>query len=100
MLTMAYWLGNNLFGQTGWIKRFKQARKKPKERKFEEKKMQAKLEQKGMAIVGAPMKEKTENQPPFDCLNWTWTMDLFVIIWSKCLFIYFYLYIFMQFLLI
>ena len=44
---MAYWLGNNLFGQTGWIKRFKQARKKPKERKFEEEKNASQTRTKG-----------------------------------------------------
>ena len=51
--------------------------------------MRAKLEQMGITMLGAAMKEKPENhgemiyrklrQPPFSCKHWTWTMDLFVI---------------------
>ena len=65
-----YW-----FRKDGWISKFKQARQKSKESKFE--KMRAKLEQQGITILGAPMKEKPENQgemiykklsqPPFNC---------------------------------
>ena len=57
MLTLAYWLEKRTFGKDGWVSKFKQARQKTKYRKLE--KMQAKLKQKGIIMLGPLVIEKT-----------------------------------------